>query len=294
MKDGTVPLVRLAERQWGVVSRRQLLDGGLSEAGIGRWIGRGHLHRVHRGIYALGHARLSVEGHLVAALLRAGPGAALSHRTAAWWWEIDTVVPSTIHVSTPGKCGSWRGVVVHHPRRVERVRRRGLPVTSVERTLLDLAAALPGARLRKALADAEYQGLLDITAVERILGRGHRGVPALRAALEHHLPELARTRSELEERFLLLCEGAGIATPEVNTMVEGFLVDALWRDQGLVVELDGHAAHARPAAVERDRHRDLGLRSAGYVVLRYTWRQVTQQQGRLAADLRSALGTRPA
>ena len=108
--------------------------------------------------------------------------------------------------------------------------------------------------------------------------------------LDLHLPELASTRSALEERFLLLCEANRLPIPAVNVPLEGFVVDAFWGEAGVVVELDGHASHDRTVAAERDRHRDLALRAAGFGVLRYTWQQVTREPELVASDLRRALG----
>ena len=169
---------------------------------------------------------------------------------------------------------------------------RGLPLTTVSRTLLDIAAILPLDALRRAVAEADYRRLLDPDAVQAALGKGRPGSAALRRALGRHLPQLAESLSALEDRFLALCQAAALPLPEANAKVSGLMVDALWREQRLVVELDGHAAHATPAAVERDRQRELILRAAGFEVLRYTWAQITGRPEAVVADLRSAIARR--
>lgn len=282
-------LRELAKRQWGVFSRAQLRRCGFSDAGIARAVARGWLVRVHPGVYALGHDRLPIEGRLVAALLHAGPGSALSHMTAAWWWGVVETAPRVIHISSGHRRRPRRGLRLHLPRALEPTFHRTLPVTSVPRTLLDLAASLRFDDLRRAVAEADYRNLLDATAVIAVCGPGRPGSAALRSALKAHLPRLAETLSVLEVRFLLLCEAYGIPLPEVNVVVGGLKVDALWRGSRTIVELDGHDAHAGPAAAERDRARELVLRTAGFRVLRYTWQQVTEQPDVVAADLRLAL-----
>jgi hypothetical protein len=274
------------------VSRRQLLRCGLSGNAIDRWLAQGRLCRIHPGVYALGHQALCEEGRLTAALLYAGPGVALSHATAAWWWRLVPFAPRVVQISAPGDSRSIGGIRVFHPRLVERVAHRGMPVTTVPRTLLDLAAVTTFAELRRTLAEAAYRRLLDAPAAEAQLGRGRRGSAALRRGLEAHMPRLAKTLSVLEERFLALCESSGIVLPEVNETICGLKVDALWREQRLVVELDGYAAHGGRAAIEQDRGRELRLRAAGYVVLRYTWQQVTGHPLQVTADLRAALAAR--
>ncbi|MEK6327412.1 MAG: type IV toxin-antitoxin system AbiEi family antitoxin domain-containing protein [Actinomycetota bacterium] len=288
-QKASVRVGRCAGRQRGVISWGQLVRCGLGKATIGRWVAAGRLHRVHPGVYAVGHRALSTEGGLMAALLYAGPGAALSHMTAAWWWGLLRDLPAQLHLSVAGRRRSLPRVRVHNSRSADRVFHRGLPVATVPRTLLDIAPHVPFATLRRTLAEAEYQRVLDLDAVAATLGRGHRGSAALRRALTQHSPRLAQTLSVLEERFLALCEHSGIPLPEVNPKVAGLMVDALWRRQRVIVELDGHVAHAGAPAIERDRGRDLKLRAAGFVVLRYTWQQVTREPQAVVADLRAAL-----
>jgi hypothetical protein len=172
------------------------------------------------------------------------------------------------------------------------VHHRRLPVTTVGRTLLDLATLVAEEDLRRALAEAEYRGLLRLEEVSMLLGRGRPGSAALGRAIARHRPELALTLSVLEERFIALCEEHCIPPPRVNAKVCGLMVDALWPGERVVVELDGHAAHASPAAFERDRGRELRLRADGYVVLRYTWQQVTERSALVAADLTTTLRRR--
>jgi predicted transcriptional regulator of viral defense system len=286
-----IGVARLAARQHGALSRAQLRACGLGNATVARWIAAGRLHRVHPGVYAVGHTALDVGGRLFAALLYAGSGSALSHATAAWWWQLLDAQPTTIHVSGVGRRRSLPGVRMHRAGSLDRVVHRGLAVTGVAQTLLDVGSTLPFEALRRALAEAEYRRLCDTTQLGILLRRGRRGSASLRQALEHHVPELARTLSVLEERFLALCERSGLPMPEVNPTVEGMMVDALWREARLIVELDGHAAHGTSAAIERDRQRELALRSRGYTVLRYTWAQVTGDPGSVVSDLRAALAS---
>jgi hypothetical protein len=283
-------LVRLAESQSGVISRAQLLTLGFSDSAISRWAAANRIHRLYPTVYALGHRVIGDEGRLRAALMYVGAPAVLSHSTAASWWGLLEGRPGPIHVTTDNGVGPKNGLVVHRPRRIEATSHRGLPVTPVPRTLLDIAPMVSFARLRRALAEVEYQRLADLDEVAAVLGRGRPGSKALKRALAMHRPELARTLSVLEERFLALCERYGIPLPEVNVTVSGLMVDALWRDQRVVVELDGRAAHSTSAAIERDRSRDLTLRAAGLAVHRYTWEQVTRQAELVASDLRTALG----
>jgi hypothetical protein len=289
-RSRTERLAALAEGQWGVVHRRQLASLGISESTVWRWLEERRIFRLYPRVYAVGHRVLCEEGRLAAALLYAGDGAALSHLTAAWWWGLIDREPPMIHVSAPGDVASVGTAMLHHPRRLNTTSHRGLQVTTVPQTLLDAAAALPFAKVRRAVAEAEFGRLVRPEEVMGVLGRGRPGSAALRRAIVAHRPELALTRSVLEERFLALCETHGIPRPEVNAMVRGLMVDALWRKDRVVVELDGHAAHASESGLERDRARDLTLRAAGYTVLRYTWTQVTRQARVVARDVRVHLG----
>ena len=287
-----VRLERVASRQSGVVSRAQLESCGISGSAISRWARCRRLVRLYPGVYAVGHRTLSVRGRLLGALFHAGPGAVLSHTTAAWCWGFVEHEPRVIHLSAPIGREPTPGVRIHRPRALERQVHNGFAVTPVPRTLLDLAAIVSRADLRRAVAEADRRRLLDPAAAHEQCRRGRPGSRALRSALETHLPQLAKTLSVLEERFLALCELHEIALPEVNSFVAGLKVDALWRLPRLIAELDGHDAHAYPAAVERDRSRELALRAAGYEVRRYTWQQVTERPELVVADLRAALSPR--
>jgi hypothetical protein len=242
-------------------------------------------------VYALGHPAIPIEGLLVAALLHGGAGALLSHQTAAWWWGLMEHQPIVIDVSALGRCGSVKGVRVHHPSTLPGTRWRRLPLTTVPRTLLDVARTASLEQLRRALAQADYRRLLNIDQVLTVCRRGCHGAAQLRAALEQHEPRIAMTRSELERRFLALLEAAGLPLPEVNVVVAGWTVDALWRTERVIVELDGRDNHSSPGQLERDRRKELELRRAGYVVLRYTWAQVVFGWPAVLADLRATLSS---
>jgi len=287
-----IGVARLAARQRGLVSRAQLRGCGLANATVARWIAAGRLHRIHPGVYAVGHAALNSEGRLIAALLYGGPCSALSHATAAWWWQLLDVEPLVIRVRATGRRQSLPSVRMHRARKLDRVHHRGLAVTGVHQTLLDVASTLPFEALRRALAEADYRRLLDLGQLGLVVGRGQRGSAALRRAMAQHFPELAQTLSILEDRFVTLCQRSGLVTPEVNARVDGLMVDALWRDARLIVELDGYAAHGTPAKIEQDRRRELALRTRGYAVLRYTWAQVTQNPDQVLSDLQAALADR--
>jgi hypothetical protein len=286
-------VTELAERQWGVVKRSQLEELGLSGGAISRWLDEGRLHRIHPRVFAVGHGYLSLPGRLAAALLYAGPGAALCGLTAASWLGIVDARPKLVHVQSPIRRRSLPAVRVRRRKRFERILHHGLPVTPPAQILLDIAASrLRFTHLRRALAEAEFLKLVALREVEVILGSGKPGSAALRTALELHNPRLARTRKGLEERFLLLCERYSLPMPGVNEWVTGWLADAVWFEHKVVVELDSHLAHGTPSRLERDHRRDLALRASGYVVLRYTWQQVTETPELVRADL-ARHGIRP-
>jgi hypothetical protein len=170
-------------------------------------------------VYAFGHAALPVEGELAAALVAAGPGATLSHATAAWWWGLIENRPTVIEISVPGQRRCPPGLRLYRRQHLQTASHRRLPVTPVIQTLLDFAADATVDEVRRALSEAEYRHLVDIDLVSEALRRGRPGSARLRRALRAHQPQLARTRSELEKAFIALCESANIPVPEFNTSV---------------------------------------------------------------------------
>ena len=268
----------------------QLRQCGGTKSGISRWVAVGRLHRIYPRVYAIGHRALSTEAQLSAAILYAGPGAALSHASAASWWQLLPYPPKTADVWSPVRRRSLEQVRVHHTKRVDRVMHRGLPVTPVARTLLDFASLASLERMRKAVAEADFMHRLDLKAIDELTGVGRPGSAKLRRVLSLHRPEYARTKSPLEDLLLDLCRSHGLPFPEVNVRICGYVVDALWRTERVVVELDGGDGHASFGQMQRDRDRDLALRTSGHSVLRYTWRQVTARGAAVVGDIRRALG----
>jgi predicted transcriptional regulator of viral defense system len=192
----------------------QILDIAVDRAVLARWIRDSYLHRVLPRVYAVGHTAPSDEADLAAALLYAGPGAMLSHATAAWWHGLLDDRPSVIHVSTPRQCRSQPGIKVHRRRTAERIWHNGLPTTSIPQVLLDFAAGASLRTVRRALAKADYARKLDVAAVEAILGPGRPGSATLRTALRDHQPRFARTKSQNEVLFIEICEAARIPLPK--------------------------------------------------------------------------------
>lgn len=282
----------IAARQWGRISTRQLLELGLPHHAIRRLTVRGFLIRIHPGIYAVGYRRPGIEARLQTALLLGGERAAISHQAAAFWLGLTDRAPARIDVRTPSHRRPRPGIRFHRTPDLESKVVRGFSVTLPATTLIDYAARVEGRLLRRAVANADRLGMLDKHLLGGSLRRGRPGSTALREALADHLPELASTLSELEDRFLELVLSAGLPTPEVNVTVGGMMVDCLFPEARLVVELDGHRYHADPAASERDRAREMRLRALGFRVVRYTWQQVTATPAQVLADLSRELRSR--
>ncbi len=278
-------LERVASRQSGRVTWAQLSGLGIPRTVVTRWIRDGYLHRLFPRVYAVGHRARSTEADLAAALLYAGPGAMLSHTTAAWWLGLIDRRPQLIQVSTPRRCRSRPGVRVHRRRAYDRIWHNGFPVTTVPQTLIDLAVDASLRTVRRALAKADYARILDVPAIQGQLGPGRPGSAKLRTALREHEPRLARTKSHLETIFVEISEEAGFPLPEINVYIAGWEVDALWREERIAVEIDGYGNHRSPAQVRRDRRKDLALRAVGVIPLRYSDEQLDERRPDLIADL---------
>ena len=297
-RDIEAQIVASAARQHGVVTRGQLLAAGVSGGAIDVRLRTGRLRRIHRGVYAPGvlDGKLApAHAREMAAVLACGPGAVVSHRSAASLWEIhpppgrekpvDVTVPAVTRRRRPG-IRTHRSALA--PRSWTRL--AGIPVTTPARTLRDLASEVTARELNRAAARAERRGLVtepDIRSLTREC-RGRRGAPLLRAALPDDGP-LVFTRSVAEERFLALVGDGRLAQPEVNVVVADREVDFLWRSERLAVEVDGFRHHGSRRSFETDRRRDAELTAAGIRVLRFTWRQITEEPSATLVRLAQAL-----
>lgn len=267
----------LAEAQHGVVSRRQLLDAGLSRRAIQHRLERGRLHLVTEGVYAVGRPELTRKGWWMAATLACGPDAMLSHRSAAALWGIGhegDEIEVTVRTASPRRRSEIR--VHRRPTLADRdvIGRSGIPVTGLVRTFVDLAAILRPHVVERSVNEADRLGLIDPPTL-RVELQPHRcepGVRPLRALLDRRTFRL--TRSELERMFLPLATRAGLPLPLTKQWVNGFEVDFYWPDLGLVVETDGLQYHRTPAQQACDRLRDQAHTAAGLANLRFTHEQV--------------------
>jgi hypothetical protein len=280
----------LVRRQWGVVTRAQLIALGKQSKGISQWVRSGRLRRLYRGVYAVGHDRLRLEGRWLAAVFACGPGAVLSHRDAAALWELRQSSSAYIEVTVPSLNGRRKreGIRVHRTGRLrpdEVTVRHGIPVTTVARTLLDLADVLERQALKRVITEAEYTNRFDPTsinaAVQNNPGRASAKLMAAVGAAGD------RTRSELEDRFLALLERHGVEPPQTAVCIGGYELDFVWTRAGLVVELDGLAAHTTRTTFDGDRLRDRRLWRAGFRTMRLT-SQALEDESAVLDDLAQA------
>jgi very-short-patch-repair endonuclease len=291
-------MAALASKQHGVVSRDQLIDLGFEPGAIGRRLRAGRLHQMRRGVYAVGHLVATQEARWMAAVLACGPGAVLSHRSAAALWGLRASSSRAIEVTTPRKSRS-RGSIHRHfsvlpPDEV--TEHRGVPITTVPRTLFDLAAVSSADVVEHALRESEYHRLHDRLSLPDLLARypGRCGTPTVRECLRRRrdLPA-GRARSWLEVEFLPFLRRNGLPRPRLNAWLQvggrPIQVDCLWPVR-VVVELDGFAGHGTRSAFREDRARDRKLRVAGYGVIRIAPAQLEDEAEEIAADLRHLLG----
>ena len=286
-----------------MVSLAQLQLHGLTPSGVRERVAAGRLTRLHRGVYAVGHGRLTLRGYWMAAVLAYGPTAVLSHRSAAALHGIRSTNRRNVDITLPSPSARRRpGIDVHRstslePKDVMTV--DSIPCTALARTLLDLAEVVDRRGVKRAVDQAEVLRIFDLRATDDVLSRasGRRGAAVLAQVLaEYDGPTL--TDQELEERFLLLCLDACLPMPEVNawiTLDDGtaYKADFLWRAERLIVETDGWGSHGTRTAFEDDRRRDRRLKLAGWDVIRFTWRDIEREPDEVTTTLAALWATRP-
>jgi predicted transcriptional regulator of viral defense system len=285
-------LAALAGRQHGVVSVAQLHRLGFDRRWIELALAHGRLHRLYRGVYAVGHPGVSAKGWTMAAVLALGPHAVASHRSAAALHGLLPSWPNEPEVTVAAKRGSRAGIYVHTSRRLARAqtsRRENIPVTTPARTILDLADTEPERTVEKAMAEGEALRLLYRSTLAQELARtpGRKGAVKIQAILARD--HIARTRSELEEAFLAWIRTTDLPEPEMNQPAAGFKeVDGIWREQRVVLELDSLQFHGTRAKFESDRRRDIALQIAGHRIARITWARLDEPES-LYANLDALL-----
>jgi hypothetical protein len=245
---------------------------------------RGALHRIHRGVYSVGHAALSRLGEFLAAVLAAGPGAALSHDTCAELFEVRRWPARAIHVSAPRR-RRIDGVITHRTPLgpLDVVVYRGIPVTNVARLLVDLTDVTDAEEILSVISEAAWRKRFNLDAARAAIARanGRRNLQALEDALSRYLAGEKGPKSRAELAFLRL---VGEPRPLSYADVDGEEVDAHWPDRRLIVEVDGHG-HRRPAQRRDDARRDAKLRAAGWTVLRVTAEEVEHAPERVLSSL---------
>ena len=261
----------------GVVSRRQLGGLGVSRHTVDHWLRAGRLHRVHQGVYAFGHTALRAEGHRLAAVLACGPDAVLSHRSAAAHWGLLRTDQTRIDVTAPRGRHGAPGIRLHRSRSLDAqdtTHHEGIPITTVHRTLLDLAGTARPSELERALAQSERLQLYDHRATTDVIARanGHRGTQILAQATSRK-PKW--TKNEWEAEFLALIRTAGLPEPETNDAFHGpdhglCEPDFHWPQHYVIVETDGFETHGTRQAFRNDRAKDAALTAAGHSILRFT------------------------
>jgi very-short-patch-repair endonuclease len=288
-------ITAVARRQYGVVTRAQLLEAGLLPGAIRRWAQARRLRRLHRGVYLIGPL-IPDRAREMAAVLACGPRALLSHCSVGFLWEMIASrgdrVP--VHVTVVGGCaGNRPGIRTRCVTRLEpdeRTQLYGIPVTTPARTLVDLAGEIGSQELERAVARAERAGLVDRETLSGLAARykGRPGIPALRTILEADRGA-ALTRSEAEARFLELVRKARLPAPETNVVVRGYEVDFFWRTERIAVEIDGYRYHSSRSRFESDRRRGTHLAAHGVHVIRLTWSQVVDDSVATAVEVGQAL-----
>jgi uncharacterized protein DUF559 len=286
---------RSSRRNSGAFAQLRAL--GVERGAVAGRVREGRLHRLHAGVYAVGHARVAWRGRMVAAVLACGPAAVLSHGSAGIWWDLLSLDAAVrIDVSVPRYRRGATGVRTHRPRSLDArdvTRHAGIPITSVARTLLDVAATVRPSHLERALAQAERLQIYDGAAIAEVLTRanGPRGAARLARATAS---EPAFTRSELEARFLGLIDNANLPRPRVNVPLDALdhgriEVDFHWPRHRLIVETDGHDAHGTPSAFQSDRKRDVALTAQGFRVVRFTWHDIAGEAALVQSRHRALL-----
>jgi very-short-patch-repair endonuclease len=285
-----------------MVARRQLLDLGIKRGAIDARIERGLLQAVHRGVYAYGHGSATEDGRLMAAVLASGRGAVLCRRSAARLWGILPRRDQWPEITCATSAGTRHGITVHRGRLAadEVGEVRGIPVTSVPRTIFDLAGMSSMRELERAFHEVEVRELRDPLALPHLLARypRRRGAANLRILLRSRMP-VGVTQNDFEELFVEFLDDYGLPRPRLNGTlpIRGRLLkpDCMWPAQRLLAELDGGAVHRTEHGFESDRQRDRILLADGWRSMRITWRQLRVERAEIAVDLREALrgGSRP-
>jgi hypothetical protein len=280
----------IASRQGGRIAYSQLTRLGVATSTIHGWERDGYLKHSLPSVFSVGHVAPSWEADLWSAVLYAGPGAMLSHGTAARWRGLIDFAPPGIHVSTPRQTRSLQKIHVHGRRRdLERQFHKGLPVTSIGVMMVDLAATMGPRAVHRALGQLDFQKLLDVDALLGACRRGREGAAALREAIDAYDPRRKYANGRLEEDFYAFCKQRGLPLPLLNIYLHNIKCDAYWPQQGLVAELDSELAHSSPAQRRRDRRNDMVLRGHGLTVHRYDWDLVHEHPVEVRRDVMRAL-----
>jgi very-short-patch-repair endonuclease len=280
------------------VERGQLLALGLSKDAIQHRVASGRLHPLHAGVYAVGHRLVSRQGRLMAAVLASGPEAVLSHYSAAMVWGLRGYSERASHVIVPRKSTSSKRIRRHHSLLPadERTVEEGIPLTTVPRTILDLAATEPADTVENLLRESEFRQLSDRLSLPDLVARypGKRGTRKVRVALDRLKEDPSgRRRTALEERFAPFLHLHRLPLPRFNDWIvlgdKRYCLDCHWPNLRQIVELDGWDGHSTRTAFREDRARDRRLAAAGYSVTRLTWNQLDDEPLEIAADLRALL-----
>jgi uncharacterized protein DUF559/putative AbiEi antitoxin of type IV toxin-antitoxin system len=284
----------LAESQHGIVARRQLIGAGLGRDLIRERVRSGRLVIVHRGVFAVGHGRISLHGEWMAAALACGPGAYLSHGSAAHLWGMRRSRRPHEVIRVAGHRRP-HGIWLHQTRSLpaeDVTIEAGIPVTSIERTVMDQAGRLEDRQIEQMLVAAERSRRLDWRELQRIIeqGNGRKGLRRLRRVAAGVDTYAADAVSPLEVDFLSLCRKANLPFPQVNVLVEGYLVDFYWPNAKTIVETDGYAFHSDRPAFEKDHESTVALTAAGYKVHRATYRMLKSNPRLLLRLLRKDVG----
>ena len=297
LRVGHGALAELATRQHGVVATRQFAELGYGRNAVAKAARVGRLHRVHRGVYVVGQRGLTWQGRCMAAVLARHPSV-VSHLSAAWIWGLLRSRPERIHVTCRSPRPRQRPFVVHTAdlARVDLTRRDGIPVTSVSRTILDVAVTSRQRTVARHIQLADDLQVFDLREMHDLLARtkGHRGQAKVRAALALQEESPPFTRSDLERRFLELVREAGLPEPSMNFFVAGYEIDAWWDEERFGVELDVYETHGSPLSFEEDRVRDDELLLAGIETTRVTGPRLEREPGAVVDSLRRHLARRAA